>query len=145
MEKEMIVKFEIYLSKMKQKQLRIRQNGFMMNQFFVEKLMYKIQDDILSLKDEDKDVYLSLNLNQVYQVEIGEKQIILFLDNDTEIQEIEKILQNACKCKNVSISEVVSAVKNGAYTFEKVAETTGAGTACGRCKEIILNIIENKR
>ena len=86
MEKEMIVKFERYLSKMKQKQLRIRQNGLMMNQFFVEKLMYKIQDDILSLKDEDKDVYLSLNLNQVYQVEIGEKQIILFLDNDTEIQ-----------------------------------------------------------
>ena len=86
MEKEMIVKFERYLSKMKQKQLRIRQNGFMMNQIFVEKLMYKIQDDILSLKDEDKDVYLSLNLNQVYQVEIGEKQIILFLDNDTEIQ-----------------------------------------------------------
>ena len=45
----------------------------------------------------------------------------------------------------VSVSEVVSAVKNGADTFEKVAETTGAGTACGRCKEIILNIIENKR
>lgn len=86
MEKEMIVKFERYLSKMKQKQLRIRQNGFMMNQFFIEKLMYKIQDDILSLRDEDKEVYLSLNLNQIYQVEIGEKQIILFLDNDTEIQ-----------------------------------------------------------
>ncbi len=86
MEKEMIVKFEEYLNKMKQKQLRIRQNGFMMNQFFIEKLMYKIQDDILSLRDKDKDVYLSLNLNQVYQVEIGEKQIILFLDNDTEIQ-----------------------------------------------------------
>lgn len=86
MEKEMIVKFEKYLSKMKQKQLRIRQNGFMMNQFFIEKLMYKIQDDILSLRDEDKEVYLSLNLNQIYQVEIGEKQIILFLDNDTEIQ-----------------------------------------------------------
>ena len=51
-----------------------------------EKLMYKVQDDILSLRDEDEDVYLSLNLNQVYQVEIGEKQIILFLDNDTEIQ-----------------------------------------------------------
>ena len=86
MEKEMIVKFEKYLSKMKQKQLRIRQNGFLMNQFFIERLMYKIQDDILSLRDEDKAVYLSLNLNQVYQVEIGEKQIILFLDNDTEIQ-----------------------------------------------------------
>ena len=86
MEREMIVKFERYLSKKKQKQLRIRQKGFMIEQFFIEKLMYKVQDDILSLRDEDEDVYLSLNLNQVYQVEIGEKQIILFLDNDTEIQ-----------------------------------------------------------
>ena len=75
-----------YLNKKKQKQLRIRQKGFMIEQFFIEKLMYKVQDDILSLRDEDEDVYLSLNLNQVYQVEIGEKQIILFLDNDTEIQ-----------------------------------------------------------
>ena len=86
MEKEMIVKFEEYLNRKKQKQLRIRQKGFMIDQFFIEKLMYKVQDDILSLRDEDEDVYLSLNLNQVYQVEIGEKQIILFLDNDTEIQ-----------------------------------------------------------
>lgn len=86
MEREMIVKFEEYLNKKKQKQLRIMQKGFMIEQFFIEKLMYKVQDDILSLRDEDEDVYLSLNLNQVYQVEIGEKQIILFLDNDTEIQ-----------------------------------------------------------
>ena len=86
MEREMIVKFEEYLNKKKQKQLRIRPKGFMIDQFFIEKLMYKVQDDILSLRDEDEEVYLSLNLNQVYQVEIGEKQIILFLDNDTEIQ-----------------------------------------------------------
>ena len=86
MEREMIVKFEEYLNKKKQKQLRIRQKGFMIDQFFIEKLMYKVQDDILSLRDEDEAVHLSLNLNQVYQVEIGEKQIILFLDNDTEIQ-----------------------------------------------------------
>lgn len=86
MEREMIVKFEEYLNKKKQKQLRIRQKGFMIDQFFIEKLMYKVQDDILSLRDEDEHIYLSLNLNQVYQVEIGEKQIILFLDNDTEIQ-----------------------------------------------------------
>ena len=47
--------------------------------------------------------------------ELKEKSDIV-IDNDTEIQEIEKILQNACKCKNVSVSEVVSAVKNGADT-----------------------------
>ena len=54
--------------------------------FFVDKLMYKIQDDILNLRDEMKEVYLSLNLNQVYQVEISENKIILFMDNDTEIE-----------------------------------------------------------
>ena len=57
-----------------------------MNQFFMEKMMYKIQSDILNLRDKTKEVYLSLNLNQVYQVEIGESNMVLFLDNDTEIQ-----------------------------------------------------------
>ena len=51
----------------------------------MSKLIYIIQDDILNLRDETKEVYLSLNLNQVYQVEIGENKMIFFLDNDTEI------------------------------------------------------------
>ena len=96
----------------------------------------------------DMEKYIKVRKAQAEGVrtveELKEKSDIV-IDNDTEIQEIEKILQNACKCKNVSIREVVSAVKNGADTFEKVAETTEAGTDCGRCKEIILNIIENKR
>ena len=66
--------------------MRVSQNGFIMNQFFMEKMMYKIQSDILNLRDMTKEVYLSLNLNQVYQIEIGKNNIILFLDNDTEIQ-----------------------------------------------------------
>ena len=69
----------------------------------------------------------------------------IVIENDTELQEIEALLKNACKCKNVSIETIVNAVKNGADTVEKVGEATGAGTACGRCKGIILNIIENKR
>ena len=48
--------------------------------------MYKIQNDTLNLRDEMKEVYISLNLNQVYQIEIGENKMILFLDNDTRIQ-----------------------------------------------------------
>ncbi len=69
----------------------------------------------------------------------------IVIENDTELKEIEVLLKNACKCKNVSIDEIVNAVKNGADTIEKVGEVTGAGTACGRCKGIISNIIENKR
>jgi len=86
MNSEMIVKIEKCLDKLKEKAVKISQNGFIMNQFFMEKLMYKIQGDILNLRDEVKEVYLSLNLNQVYQIEISENKIILFMDNDTEIE-----------------------------------------------------------
>ena len=86
MNNQMIVKIEEILDKLKQKSILISQNGFIMNQFFMDKLMYKIQDDILNLRDEVKEIYLSLNLNQVYQIEISENKAILFMDNDSEIE-----------------------------------------------------------
>ena len=64
---------------------------------------------------------------------------------EEELKEVEALIKNVCKCKSVSIDTVVEAVKNGADTVEKVAEVTKAGSACGRCQGIILNIIENKR
>ena len=67
------------------------------------------------------------------------------IENDTEVNEIESLLKNVCKCKNVSVQEVLNAVNNGADTVEIVGEATGAGTACGRCKSIISDIIENRR
>ena len=86
MKQDMIVKIEKYLDKLQQKPVTIQQDGFLINQFFMEKMMYKIQNDTLNLRDEMKEVSISLNLNQVYQVEIGENKMILFLDNDTRIQ-----------------------------------------------------------
>jgi len=86
MDNNMIVKIEKCLNELEEKAVRVSQSGFIMNQFFMEKMMYKIQSDILNLRDMTKEVYLSLNLNQVYQVEIGKSNMILFLDNDTEVQ-----------------------------------------------------------
>lgn len=86
MNNQMIVNIEKCLDKLKQKPVRISQNGFIVNQFFINKLIFKIQNDILNLRDETKEIYLSFNLNQVYQVEISENKMILFLDNDTEIE-----------------------------------------------------------
>ena len=86
MENQMIVKIENCLDKLKQKPVRVQQKGFIVNQFFIDKLMYKVQNDVLNLRDETKEIYLSLNLNQVYQIEVGENKIILFLDNDTEME-----------------------------------------------------------
>ena len=62
MNNEMIVKIRKCLDNLKQKPVKISQNGFIINQFFMSQLMYKIQDDILNLRDEAKEVYLSLNL-----------------------------------------------------------------------------------
>lgn len=67
------------------------------------------------------------------------------IESEHEQKEIEKVLQNCCRCKDVSIEEVVKAVKDGADTVEKVGEATGAGTACGRCKGLIQNVIETGR
>ena len=86
MDNNMIVNIEKCLKELEEKTVRVSQNGFIMNQFFMKKMMYKIQSDILNLRDRTKEVYLSLNLNQVYQIEIGKNNIILFLDNETEIQ-----------------------------------------------------------
>lgn len=86
MNNEMIVKIEKCLNKLGKRPVRIKQKGFIISQFFIDKLIYKIQNDILNIKDKMKDEYFALNLNQVYQIEISENKIILFLDNDTEIE-----------------------------------------------------------
>ena len=46
---------------------------------------------------------------------------------------------------NVSLEDVVNAVNNGCDTVEKVAEATKAGSACGRCKKLVQNVIDLKR
>lgn len=58
--------------------------------------------------------------------------------------EIDNILSSVCGCKEVSLKDVINAVKNGADTVEKVGEVTGAGTGedCGKCQTLIQNIIE---
>ena len=97
----------------------------------------------------DKEKYLKVRMAQgqgARTIDELKNMTDIVIENDTELQEIENVLKNACKCKNVSIETIVNAVKNGADTVEKVGEATGAGTACGRCKGgLITNIIENKR
>lgn len=95
----------------------------------------------------DNEKYMKVRLAQAQGArtvkEVKDMTDIVIEDND-EYREIDRVVQNVCKCQNVSINEVVSAVKNGADTVEKVMEETKAGTGCGRCIKIIENIIENK-
>lgn len=57
-------------------------------------------------------------------------------------ENLPRILNLACGCKQVSMEAVVTAVQNGADTVEKVGELTGAGTGCGRCQRLVANVIE---
>ena len=69
----------------------------------------------------------------------------IVIENDDEAKEMEAVLKNACKCRNVSVEEVAQAVRNGADTVEKVTAATGAGADCDKCKGGVLqSIIKNR-
>ena len=73
------------LKKHEKKQNTIRQTGFISNQFYINSLTYKLKIDTLTIKDEKEEIYICINLNQVYQVHIHENNIQIYLDNDTQI------------------------------------------------------------
>ncbi len=73
------------LKKHEKKQNTIRQTGFISNQFYINSLTYKLKIDTLTIKDEKEEIYICINLNQVYQVHIYENSIQIYLDNDTQI------------------------------------------------------------
>lgn len=53
-----------------------------------------------------------------------------------------------CLCKGVSKDVILQAIKDGADTFEKIQEATGAGTGfCGasRCRGKIEALIEENK
>lgn len=53
-----------------------------------------------------------------------------------------------CFCKGVDEETIVEAIKNGADTFEKVSEVTGAGTGpCrgARCRKRINELVEENK
>ena len=67
------------------KRIVICQTGFISTKFLVDCLNYKIEIDTLTIKDDKQEVYLSINLNQVYKHDIKDDKVKLYLDNDTVI------------------------------------------------------------
>jgi len=49
----------------------------------------------------------------------------------------------ACNCHNVSYGKIIDAVKNGADSFEKVCDATGAGSGFAHCREFIESMIQD--
>lgn len=67
------------------KSIAISQEGFLEAKFPIHKFKYIIESEILKITDEKGKNYLALNLNQIYQTEIDESSIKVYLDNDTII------------------------------------------------------------
>ena len=67
------------------KNVIITQDGFLKNKYSIRKLEYFIEYEILNITDEESQSYLKINLNQIYKIKINEKDIKLYLDNDTII------------------------------------------------------------
>ncbi len=93
MESQMTQKIEQFFTNARKKYVRINQTGFIMSQNFINMPICIIHDDILNLRDEKRHEFISINLNQVYKLEIRRNKLILFLDNDIElkIEMIDKI------------------------------------------------------
>lgn len=86
MKSQMARKIEQFLKGLKKRTIRVSQTGFIMSQFFINNVIYKVKDDILNLRDETQSEFISINLNQVYKLEIRINKLVLFLDNDIEIR-----------------------------------------------------------
>lgn len=63
----------------------IIQDGFIQSCFMINNLKFTIEYEILNIFDESSNSYLKINLNQVYKINLDEKNIKFFLDYDTAI------------------------------------------------------------
>lgn len=81
----MIQKIDKFLENLNDRNINIKQQGFILSKIIIENFKYEIEKEILNLKDVKRDIYMTINLNQVYKVEIGNNKLKLYLDNDLEI------------------------------------------------------------
>lgn len=62
---------------------------------------------------------------------VGNKQLVNELLFNKKIDENQVI----CGCMNVTVQDMVNAIKKGARSFEDVQAVTKVGTGCGNCVE----------
>lgn len=73
------------LEKFKEKPVAVKQKGFVSSEFYIKKLVYDVENDILVLKDDIDKTYFSINLNQIYGVKELKNSLCFSLDNDIQL------------------------------------------------------------
>ena len=64
----------------------ISQTGFIETNFYICKAKLFFSQDILTLKDEQNNIYISINVNQIQNTKEEKNYIKLYMDNDTQIK-----------------------------------------------------------
>ncbi len=73
------------LDKLIGKKIIIALDGFLKLQYTINSLNYHIEYDILKITDNSSDNYLIINMTQIYDFNLTETSITIYLDNDTTI------------------------------------------------------------
>ena len=73
---------EKILNTWKEKNIIVKQEGFIESKYKIKKISYKIEYEVLSIFGQEKESYIQINLNQVYKIEQEKDEINLYLDND---------------------------------------------------------------
>lgn len=68
------------------KNLVINQKGFITSKISINKMIYNIKSDILTVSDKTNTNNISINTNQVFNLKVINNMIILQMDNDTVIE-----------------------------------------------------------
>lgn len=72
------------LKKYENERIKINQEGFLINQFYINSLKISEKEDIVTLYDEEN--LLEFNMNQTYNIDGNDTEILLYLDNDIKIK-----------------------------------------------------------
>ena len=66
--------------------IKITQTGFIENSFEISGVKFEIKKYILIIHDKNGNNYIKFNINQIYDIKENDKEIELFMDNDTQIK-----------------------------------------------------------
>ena len=68
------------------------------------------------------------------------------MSDETDLSSLYAMMRpkRVCLCRSVTEAQLVSAVKNGCDTMEKLVKTTTASTNCGTCAGSVLAIFNRE-
>ena len=67
------------------KNIIILQKGFLESKYEINSLSYKVEYENLEINSQNNKNYIKINLNQIYEIEIKNSEIEIYLDNDIKV------------------------------------------------------------